>query len=137
MGKVIADTGAIYALADRSDRWHERVKRFVQKESPTLILPNTTLPEICYLINKYLGQDKEEIFLRAILQGELAIEEVGLEDIRVALDYMRKYRELNLGFVDASVLAVARRLRVYDLLTTDRRDFSSVKVNGRELNLLP
>ncbi len=134
---MIADTGAIYALADRSDRWHERVKRFVQEESPTLILPSTTLPEICYLINKYLGQDKEEIFLRAVLQGELLLEVVDLEDIKVALSYMRKYRELNLGFVDASVIAVAQCLKVYDLLTTDRRDFSPVKIKGKKLNLLP
>ncbi|EDP75462.1 PIN domain-containing protein [Hydrogenivirga sp. 128-5-R1-1] len=96
MGKVIADTGAIYALADRSDRWHEKVKRFVQEESPTLILPSTTLPEICYLINKYLGQDKEKMFLRAVLKGEISLEEVGLEDIKVALSYMKSYRELNL-----------------------------------------
>ncbi len=134
---MIADTGAIYALTDKSDKWHERVKRFIQKESPTLILPSTTLPEICYLINKYLGQDKEEIFLRAVLKGELLLEEVVLEDIKVALDYMKNYRELNLGFVDASVLAVAQRLKVYDLLTTDRRDFSPVKIKGKKLNLPP
>ena len=137
MGKVIADTGAIYALADRSDRWHERVKRFVEVESPTLILPVTTLPEICYLINKYLGQESEELFLKAVTEGELILEEIKLSDVRTALSYMKTYRDLNLGFVDASLLAVAHRMGIYDILTTDRRDFSSVRVKGRKLNLLP
>lgn len=137
MGNVIGDTGAIYALVDKSDRWHKRIKRFIESESPIIILPSTTLPEICYLINKYLGQDLEEVFLEAVIGGELLIEEVNVEDIKIALDYMRKYRHLDLGFVDSTILAVAHRLENFDILTTDRRDFSTVRVKGKRLNLLP
>jgi len=43
-----------------------------------------------------------------------------------------------LGFVDASVVAIAERLKLRTLLTTDRRDFHRVKPRHiRAFELLP
>ena len=40
---------------------------------------------------------------------------------------LRKYSDLDLGFVDASVIATAERLDATEALTTDRRHFSAVR----------
>lgn len=58
--KIIVDTGAIYAMADRSDRWHEPVKRCLETRRDLLIVPVTVLPEACYLLQSHLGQKAEE-----------------------------------------------------------------------------
>jgi predicted nucleic acid-binding protein len=45
-----------------------------------------------------------------------------------------------LGLVDGTVAAVAERRKVYRVLTTDRRDFSAIRVGPRftqPLELLP
>jgi len=58
---VIVDTGVLYAMADRDDRWHERVKAYLQTQTDILIVPVTVLPEICYLLNTYISQDAETL----------------------------------------------------------------------------
>jgi hypothetical protein len=40
---------------------------------------------------------------------------------------MAKYSDAALGFVDASIVAVAERLKIKELLTTDRRHFSLIR----------
>jgi predicted nucleic acid-binding protein len=133
--RIIADTGAIYALMDEDDKWHDRVKKTLEEQKLKLILPSTILPEICCLANKYLGVETELGFLRSAVEGEIKVEEVGIRDYALALNYMGKYKDTNIGFVDATVIAVAERLAIYSLLTTDRRHFPQVKT--KSFNLLP
>ncbi|MGH7890111.1 MAG: type II toxin-antitoxin system VapC family toxin [Thermodesulfobacteriota bacterium] len=136
--RVIADIGPIYALMDRDDSWHGKVKGVIEEKRLELILPSTILPEICYLANKYLGVEAEIGFVRAVAEGEIKVEEVDIKDYRSALKHMETYKELNIGFVDATVIAVAERLETYALLTTDRRHFSQIKTGkGKSFNLLP
>jgi predicted nucleic acid-binding protein len=61
-------------------------------------------------------------------------------DIVRGLEIDAKFGPLNLGLVDGTVAAVAERRRVYRILTTDRRDFSAIRVGPRftqALELLP
>jgi len=76
LGKVIVDTGALYALVDKSDKWHIKVKDFIEKHNPTLIIPCSILPEVCYLINKYLGQEAEINFLVSHLNKRLSLKTI-------------------------------------------------------------
>ncbi len=46
----------------------------------------------------------------------------------VAPDLDARFRELELGLADGVVAAIAERRRVYRVLTTNRRDFSAVRV---------
>ena len=61
-------------------------------------------------------------------------------DIARALELDAKFHDLDLGLVDGTVAAVAERRRVYRVLTSDRRDFSAIRVGPRlkrALDLLP
>jgi predicted nucleic acid-binding protein len=51
-----------------------------------------------------------------------------------------KFKELDLGLVDGTVVALTERRKVYQVLTTDRRDFAALRVGPRflrPLELLP
>ncbi len=50
---------------------------------------------------------------------------------------MTRYKDRNLGFVDASLLALSERLNIYHILTVDRRDFSGIKIKDKILKLYP
>ena len=57
-----------------------------------------------------------------------------------ALELDAKFKEMNLGLVDGAVAAVAERRKVYRVLTTDRRDFSAIRVGPQyrqALELIP
>jgi predicted nucleic acid-binding protein len=124
---VLADTGALYALVDASDRWHGRVVEWWQRNTRRVAVPVPVLPEVTYLLATRIGPAAEEAFVRAVAHDEFPLEPLEHDDVRRAADLMHQYADLPLGFVDAAVAAMAERLEVRELLTTDRRHFSVVR----------
>lgn len=124
---VVADTGPLYALVDKSDAWHKRVVEWWRKNREPIVVPVCVLPEVCYLLHTRISQQAEAAFVRAIADGEFAIESLESADISRAETLVRKYADLDLGFVDASVIATAERLDATEVLTTDRRHFSAIR----------
>jgi predicted nucleic acid-binding protein len=135
---LIIDTGVIYALADRKDDWHAAAARFMSDFSGRLFVPSGVVPEACYLLNTYLGRDAEMSFVRALVNREMVLEHWNAQDMTRIAELLKKYRDANIGFVDASVVALAERLKICGILTTDRRHFAAIKPQHcKEFRLLP
>ena len=133
---LLVDTGALYALADADDAWHERMRDFLSSARQVLLVPVTVLPEVAYLVRTRLGAGAELKLAESIAAREVSVESL------VEKDYARIAELLAtngfLGFVDASIVAVAERLRLTALVTTDRRDFSRVRPkHTKSFDLLP
>ena len=61
-----------------------------------------------------------------------------MRDLQRAAELEQAYAELDLGLVDASVIALCERLDEPKVATLDRRDFSVVRPRHcRALELLP
>lgn len=121
---ILVDTGVLYALADADDGWHERARNWLNGLSDLLLAPVTVLPEVTYLLHTRLGPAVERRFVRSLVAGELEIEPLRPGDIARAFELMERYADL--GFVDLSMVAMAERLKVKTLATTDRRHLSRV-----------
>lgn len=135
---VVADTGALYALVDRSDRWHAEVVAWWATRSSPVVVPVSVLPELCYLLQARLGVRAEQAFIRAVAEGEFTIEPIEPDDVARIASLTDAYADLPLGFTDASIVAVAERLGTRDVLTTDRRHFGVIRpAHVRGLRLLP
>ena len=133
---LLLDTGPVYALADRDDAWHERVRDFLVLSRQPLVVPVSVLPEAAYLIRTRLGEAAERLFAESLAAGEISVEELTRADLRRTAELMRTYPFL--GFVDASVVAIAERLKLDAVVTTDRRDFRRVKPRHvKAFRLLP
>ena len=124
---VIVDTGALYALVDRSDVWHQRVASWWGERARRVVVPITVLPELAYLLQTRLGPLAEYAAVRSVADGELPLEPVEPEDVGRAAQLMKQYSDFPIGFVDSSIVALAERLDTTDLLTTDRRHFGSIR----------
>lgn len=124
---ILVDAGILYALADGEDGWHDRAQDFISNFKGKLVVSSTVIPETCYLLNKYLGIQSETAFVKALADRELIIENCTQGDIARCLDVMDAYRDANVGFVDASLVAIAERLKIQKILTTDRRHFSMIR----------
>jgi uncharacterized protein len=122
---LLIDTGPLYALADADDNWHVRTRDFLQKERRSLMVPVTVIPEAAYLIRKRLGVSAEKRFAESLAVKEIAVENLTTADLRRCSELLEAYDFL--GFVDASVVAIAERLKLHSLVTTDRRDFARVR----------
>lgn len=122
---LLVDTGALYALADADDLWHERLKEFLSSRRESLLTPCTVLPEAAYLIRTRLGPRVEHQFIESLAAREVAIEHLTERDLARTAQLLEQYEFL--GLVDASLVAVAERLKLKALVTTDRRDFRRVR----------
>jgi predicted nucleic acid-binding protein len=111
---LLVDTGILYVLADRRDAWHLRVKRYLEATPQTLLV--TIVPEVAYLLRLPIGVAAERVFVASIADGEVALEELAARD-------WKRVEALMSVSVDASVVAIAERLKLHTLATTDRRRF--------------
>lgn len=62
-----------------------------------------------------------------VAAGAYRLEDLTADDLRRAAELEVSYRNLDLGLVDASVVALMERLDERHVLTLDRRDFSIVR----------
>ena len=122
---LLVDTGILFALADRSDRWHARTRTYIESARETLLAPVTIVPEVAYLLRERISVRAELAFLRSIADGELAIQNIERGDWQRMKELMQAYDFL--GLVDASVIAIAERFKVGTIATTDRRHFGAVR----------
>lgn len=133
---LLVDTGIIYALADRRDAWHLGARRCLEAARESLLAPATILTEAAYLLRAHLGPEAERTFVKSLADGELGVEDLRSQDWTRTRELMVKYEAL--GFVDASIVAVAERLKINVLATTDRRHFSVVQpAHVQRLTLVP
>ena len=135
---IIADSGAVYGLYDLRDASHTRLRKAVETERDLIVLPAPTLGEIDYLLRSRLGNTALLHFLADVQEGAFAIESMTMADVRRCAALIEKYRDLDLGLADASVVALAERLGTDRILTVDQRDFRVLRsARGKPFRLLP
>lgn len=133
---VLLDTGIVYAYYDRSDAWHERARVLVQHESRGLILPAPVIPEVDHLLGARLGARSRQSFYAGIVGGAYLVVDLAQDRYARVAELNRRFDELNLGFVDAAIVAIAEALGLTRVATTDRRHFGPIAA-VLSLELLP
>jgi len=128
--RIVADTGAIVALIDRSDRHHEVLRNLFVSDPSAWVLPWSILPEVDYIVAKHLGRRIETMFVSDLADGTWWIEWGVAADLSRARELVTKHESLELGLVDATVMAVAERLGAGAIATLDVRDFGAVELAG-------
>src|SRR5437773_1330613 len=85
-----------------------------------------------------LGPESWRVFVEDVVAGAYRLEPLTVHDLQRASEFERRYSDLDLGLVDASVIALCERLGETKVATLDRRDFSVVRPQPCEhLALLP
>jgi predicted nucleic acid-binding protein len=133
---VLLDTGVVYAYYDRSDAWHERARMLIQGEQRGLILPAPVIPEVDHLLRHRLGPDSRYPFYAGIVDGYYLIADLPRDAYARVADLNQRFESLDLGFVDAAIVALAQTLGLSRVATTDRRHFDPVAA-ALSLQLLP
>jgi predicted nucleic acid-binding protein len=127
---IVADTGAMLALINKSDRHHRAVLDVYGMSSDEWVLPWAILPEVDYLVGAELGSPAQAAFMTDLAEGAFSVEYGREQDLVRAHQINRKYRALHLGLVDGVVMAVAERLRARAIVTLDLRHFGAVQLIG-------
>lgn len=135
---LVLDTGPILALLDADDPDHGRCVEMVERVGEDLVVPTAVLVEVDYWTIKLLGAEVWETFVADLTAGAYRLEAITPRDLRRAAQLEADYDDLDLGLVDASVIALCERLGEDKVATLDHRDFSVVRTSsGEALRLLP
>ena len=133
---IVADTGAILALIDRSDRHHRVLRDVYERDPHAWILPWAILPEVDYLVGAHVGSRAQDAFLSDLADGLFTVawgDDGNVDEARRLLD---RHRTLRMGLVDAIVIATAVKLKARAIATLDLRHFGVVTIPGNP-QLLP
>jgi predicted nucleic acid-binding protein len=79
--------------------------------------------EVTYLLGRWCGVDHQLLFLEFLQKPGWSIEHLAPDLPRIR-ELMNMYRDLPAAFSDASLVALAERLRCTEVATTEQRDFS-------------
>jgi uncharacterized protein len=134
---LVLDTGAIVAALNEQDPDHERCAALLASTGD-LLLPSPILVEVDYWLVKLGGPQVWSDFVADIATGAYRLEHPSDVDLVRAAELEGIYADLDLGFVDASVVALCERLGETMVATLDRRHFSVVRPSHCDhLTLLP
>lgn len=134
---LILDTSGVVALLNDADAAHGACIAAASNDLEPIV-PPLTLGEIDYWCRKHGADVAFTQFVGDIRRGAYELASLPLGDVERSVDLADTYRDLDLGIVDASVVAVAERLKVTQVLTLDRRGFSVVRPRHcAALTLLP
>ena len=133
---IVADTGAVFALIDATDRHHRIIRDLYEVGGADWILPWAILPEVDYLVGRFLGRTPRARWMKDLADGLFAVEWGSPDDLRRGRELCTRYADLDIGLVDAVVASVAERLGARAIVTLDERDFGAMELAGRPM-LLP
>jgi uncharacterized protein len=135
---LILDTGPLYASLDRSDADHARCRSLIETCEEGLVIPAPVLVEVDYWISRRLSPGVLVALLEDIERTAYIVEDLAGPDYRRVRELCDRYADSDIGFVDASVLAIVERLDEPKLATLDRRHFGLLRPRHCEtLTLLP
>ena len=119
---VIGDTGFVVALVNQADTMHGQVVQ-VYARKKQILLPQTVLAEVAYLIGRNAGVSTLVTVLRGLPASRFCLVELTEVDVRRVAEILDHYRDSRIDFVDATVMAIAERYGSTKILTLDQRDF--------------
>jgi Predicted nucleic acid-binding protein, contains PIN domain len=124
---LILDTGPLLASLDAADPDHRRCAALVTDSSEDLLVPALVLGELDYWCAERLSIDAWLTFLEDVEAGAYRIEAPSMADLERCRELQDRYRDLKLGVVDASVIALAERFDEPKVATLDERHFRVVR----------
>jgi uncharacterized protein len=125
----LVDTGALLALLDRDDRWHDACVAAFDKARLPLAMTAAVLTELFHLI----GDDKRDkrAAWQLLRSGAFSVMAVSDEDLPAIESLMDRYSDRPMDFADATLVHLGSKLGLRDILTIDHDDFETYRMSGR------
>lgn len=130
MRSVVVDSGFLIGLFDEADPLHFRCREFLRDYRGRFITTEAVLTEALALLT-HKQQLRCLDWLGDAAQAGLLVVDRDPLDFRAIEKLARKHADQPMDFADASVVLLATRTGVREILTADRRDFAVYRLPGR------
>ena len=106
--------------------------------APPLLLSPFVLAELDYLLMRHLGPRAQASLLEEVVNGAYQLEPFDASDVGRAREVVERYIDLEIGLADASIVVLAERHAITQVLTLDQRHFRALRVDRRKrFRILP
>ena len=136
MKRWLIDTGPFVAYLDRADARHKDVTVTLNAFAGQLVTTGAVVTEVMY----FVADDPEgalsfaELLMTANVQ---VIEAFQPSRVLAAAQLMKKYADTPMDFADATLIGAADQFGIVDILTLDRRGFSTYRTaTGKRFRLV-
>jgi len=126
---MLFDTGVFVALLDKSEKNHERCVAFLKEFKGKLFTTEPVLTETLYLLGPSIKAQRACIDF--LLKGGATLIPQSKESLSRASALMEKYEDIPMDFADATLVSLAEEIDVVEILTLDRRGFSTYRIRGK------
>ena len=135
---ILVDTSGLLSAMDASDPAQRRTAAALHGARGPRLLSPFVLAELDYLLARRVNASAARRLLDEVTRGAYRLEAFGVDDVRQAAAIIDRYRDLELGLADASIVVLAKRHGVNDIVTLDERHFRAVRgPRGRPFRILP
>jgi predicted nucleic acid-binding protein len=129
---ILLDTSGLLSALDAGQRHHEGCAALLAEAAPPLLLSPFVLAELDYLLFRHVGQAAQSALLEEVARGAYQLEPFSAADVARANAVIERYSQLDLGLADASIVVLAERHAVSDVLTLDQRHFRALRIDRRK-----
>jgi uncharacterized protein len=132
----LIDTGALLAIVDRRDSWHESCLEALREARLPLLTTTAVLAETLYFASKIGGLT--QLAWTFVLTGRVSIASITDPDLPALEALMARYADRPMDFADATLVHVANREGLRTILTIDRADFETYRIGrNAKFRILP
>lgn len=129
---ILLDTSGLLSALDESQRHHRECATLLNEVEPPLLLSPFVLAELDYLLMRNIGHQAQAALLEEVARGAYQLEVFEAADISRAKEVLEKYADLEIGLADASIVVLAERRGVSEVLTLDERHFRAMRIEKRK-----
>lgn len=135
-GELLLDTGALVSLLDRSQQHHVECLAFFRDWRGRVVSSEAVLTEATHLLAGLSGG--RGACLDFFLRGAATLVPQSRMSLRRCRELVDKYQDLPMDYADATLVTLAEDLKSNLIFTTDRKDFSIYRIDGRRpFEILP
>jgi predicted nucleic acid-binding protein len=125
----LIDTGALLALLDSDDRWHDACSGAFERARLPLATTAAVLAELFHLLGP--SRQEQRAAFELLGSGAITLAPIDDSDLAALRTLMERYRDRPMDFADATLVHVGAKLGLADILTIDHDDFETYRMDGR------
>lgn len=114
---IIVDSGPLIALFNKKDKYHVTILKYLKKFNGRLKTTWIVVSEVMHLLS--FSVEVQLNFLEWIAREGLIVEDIKSEDMEYLIKRIKKYSDLPMDLADASLMCLAERENIKQVLSID------------------
>lgn len=130
LNTILIDSGPLTALFDKDDKYHQKMKDFLNGKKYKFITTSAVVTEVTHLLDFSINAQID--FFQWILSEGIILEDVTVSEIARIIELTKKYSDRPMDFADATLVIIAERTGIRKIISIDA-DFDVYRLPSKAM----